>query len=211
MTVANVVPVFQITTAAAVVAFMVTYWFWASWRQTVTGKALMTMATTVLALLLNSLLKLLIGQYFWFDVVRLCSYILLTVVWSTMFVQLRRAQQRPMLFPSRSEIAMPARLKTALSVAVHALVGLLISVLVAHGIDMPAGWSAIIETGLLGIGIGAYAALTHWLSTRPSTTWWGRAAVWLSKVLTLGTGALMSAPSPTSQAKPGVIRTGPYL
>jgi hypothetical protein len=91
---------------------------------------------------------------------------------------------------------MPARLKTALSAGVHALVALLVSVLVAHGIDMPAGWSSVIETILLGAAVGLYAALTHWLSTRPKTTWWGSAAVWISRVLTLGTGALIPAPTP---------------
>lgn len=190
MTVAHVVAIFQITTAAAVIAFMVAYAIWSPWRQTATGWSLMTLATTVLTFLVNSLLKLLIGQYPLFDWVRLFSYVLLTVVWWTLFAQLRRAQRRPTRLTARLEITMPTRLKTALSVGVHALVALLISVLIAHGIDLPATWSMILETAILGAVVAAYVSLTHWLSTRPATSVWGRAAVWLSKLLTAGTGTL---------------------
>lgn len=104
---------------------------------------------------------------------------------------------------------MPARLKSALSVGVHTLVGLLLSILVAHGIDMPAGWSAVIETVILGAVVGVYAALTHWLSTRPTTNAWGKAAVWVSKVLTLGTGALVPAKPPVDPAVASLLASAP--
>jgi hypothetical protein len=87
---------------------------------------------------------------------------------------------------------MPDSIRSALSAGVHALVALIVSVLVARGIDIPAAWSALAETAILGLAVAVYVALTHWLATRPDTTTLGRACRWLARILTLGTGALVT-------------------
>lgn len=91
---------------------------------------------------------------------------------------------------------MPARVRTALSMGVHTLVGLIVSVLVAHGITIPAGWSTYGESALLGLVVALYAALTHWLASRVGQSGEARVARMAAKVLTLGTGALIPAPPP---------------
>jgi len=92
---------------------------------------------------------------------------------------------------------MPAHLRTALSAGVHALVVWLVSVAVAHGIDIPAHWSAWLQTAILAALVAGYTWLTHWLSTRKGDGGWPRAARGVAKLLTLGLGALGPAPRPT--------------
>lgn len=88
---------------------------------------------------------------------------------------------------------MPDRLKTALSALVHSFVALIVSVLVAHGIDIPSTWSALAETAILAAVVAAYAFLTHWLASRTGDSFWARVARVAARILTLGTGALVPA------------------
>lgn len=88
---------------------------------------------------------------------------------------------------------MPDSLKTAASALVHVFVALVLSVLLAHGIDIPAGWALLVQTAILGLIVAAYIWGMHWLSTRSDATVWGRIALVLAKVLTVGLGALTTA------------------
>lgn len=103
---------------------------------------------------------------------------------------------------------MPDRLKTALSALVHTFIALIVSVLVARGIDIPSTWSAVAETAILAVAVGAYAALTHWLASRTGSSFWAQAARLIAKVLTLGTGALIPA-DPTVPIKPAPAHAAP--
>lgn len=93
MSVVTGVTIFQLTTAAAVLGFIVAYYTGSPWRRTLTGKAFMAMAVTVLVLLFNGITKTMIGTYEGMNWVRLCSYISLTAVWSIMLALVIRAQR----------------------------------------------------------------------------------------------------------------------
>lgn len=87
---------------------------------------------------------------------------------------------------------MPDQIRAALSVGVHALVGVLVAVLVARGVDIPAGWTAPIESALLAVAVAGYAGLVHLCGLRADTRWIG-------KLLTFGLGPVVPAPAPVPQ------------
>lgn len=104
---------------------------------------------------------------------------------------------------------MPDQFRTAASFAVHTLVGLLVSVLVAHGIDIGPHYSAIAEAAVLAVVVAAYAALTHWLAARKGVGFWPSTARWAAKLLTFGTGALVPVTPKVPDAVKAVQATQP--
>lgn len=89
---------------------------------------------------------------------------------------------------------MPDQAKTLLSAGVHTLVALLVSVAVAHGINIGPHWSSLLTSALFAVAVGGYMAVTHWLATRKGDVGWPVYARGLANLLTFGAGALVPVP-----------------
>jgi hypothetical protein len=75
--------------------------------------------------------------------------------------------------------------------------GLLITWIASHGLALPDTAREYVIGALVGVGVTAYVAVSHWCQTRTGTSPWARVARWAGRVMVAGAGAV-----PTYQQAP---------